>query len=201
MATAARQEHDVPVEAVAFVLHHQQTGSAIPVATHYYSQMTQEQRLAALAEFFLDLEEQTTNILLSMPEERTFEQMDEDIRSVFERWHVLLETTFGFCGRVGLCPRGYQRNLCIGCPHLVPDPRKRESATKWRAAYAQQAETLEAEGAHVDARQVRLQVQELDDLISGMDMLQHAIEDGTCKPLFLHLPAAPYEEVIVDAQA
>lgn len=201
MATAARHEHEVPAEVLAFVLHHQQTGLAIPVATEYYSQMTEEQRLVALSEFMIDVEEQAASILLSMPDERTWEQMDEDLREVFERWHVLLETAFGFCGRVGLCPRSYQRNLCIGCPHLVPDPRKRESAVKWRETYAKQAEELETEGAEVDARQVRLQIQELDDLINSMDVMQQAIEDGTRQPAFLQLSSVRSDEVTINAEA
>jgi len=186
-------------EVIASVLHHHQKGLAIPVATEYYSEMTEDQRLVALAEFMGELETQAASLLLSLPDERTIAQMDEDLREVFERWHVLLETAFGFCGRVGLCPRGYARNLCIGCPHLVPDPRKRENAVKWRASYARQAEELEAAGELVDARQVRLQVQELDTHLNEMDILQQAIEDGTRQPVFLQLPAASYEGVIVDA--
>lgn len=200
MATAARQEHEVPTEVLAFVLHHQQTGLAIPVATEYYSQMTAEQRLVALSEFMTDVEEQAASILLTMPDERTLEQMDEDLREVFERWHVLLETAFGFCGRVGLCPRGYARNLCIGCPHLIPDPRRRVNALKWRASYARQAEELVAQEESVDAHQVGLQVQELDDLINSMDVMQQAIDDGTRQPVFLQLAETTRNEVIINAQ-
>lgn len=154
-----------------------------------------------LAEFQMDLEEQTATMLLTLPNERTFSQMDEELSEVFECWHMLLETAFGFCGRVGLCPRGYARNLCIGCPHLVPDPRKRESACKWRVSYSRQAEELETQGESIDARQVRLQVQELDDLINSMDVMQQAINDGTRKPAFLQLASAPYDTVVIDAEA
>jgi hypothetical protein len=113
--------------------------------------------------------------------------MDEDLREVFERWHVLLETAFDFCGRTGLCPRGYQRNLCIGCPHLVPDPRKRANVLKWQQAYAQQGEGLEWEEASINARQIRLQVQELSDLMKSMDLLQQAMKDRAYQPAFLLL--------------
>jgi hypothetical protein len=195
MATAARQEHEVPAEAVAYVLHHKQVGLAIPEATQYYSQQTQEQQLQALAEFLETVEDQATSIVLSMPDERTLSQMDDDLRDVFERWHTLLETAFGFCGRAGLCPRGHNRSLCLGCPHLVPNPDKRPEAIKWRAAYAKQAEDLERDGALIDARQVLLQVQELDDLINSMHVIRQAMDDGKYAPLFLQLPAAPYDEV------
>jgi hypothetical protein len=195
MATAARQEHEVPAEAVAFVLHHKQTGLTIPEATQYYSQQTQEQQLLALAEFLETVEDQVTSIVLSMPDERTLEQMDDDLRDVFDRWHTLLETAFGFCGRAGLCPRGHNRSLCLGCPHLVPNPSKRPEAVKWRAAYAKQADELERDGALIDARQVRFQVQELDDLINSMKVMQQARDNGKHAPLFLQQPAILYDEV------
>jgi len=201
MATAARHEHGVPAEAVAYVLHHQQQGFDIPIATQYYSQRTEAQQLSDLAEFLTDVEEQTSSIILSMPNERTLAQMDEDLRDVFERWHTLLETAFGFCGRVGLCPRGYNRCLCIGCPHLIPNPAKRQEAVRWRMAYAQQAKALENDGVRTDARQMRLQVQELDDIINSMDILQQSLEDGTHRPVFLQLPSAVYDEVVIDAEA
>jgi hypothetical protein len=199
MSTAARHEHAVPAEVIAFVLHHQQSDLAIPVATEYYTRMPEEQRLVALGEFMIELEEQVSSILLTMPDERTLEQMNEDLLDVFEHWHVLLETAFGFCGCVGLCPRGYNRNLCIGCPHLIPNPEKRPTAVTWRESYARQAEELEEEGNMVDGRQVRLQVQELDELINGMDIMRQAIEDGNYTPQFLKLPAPEYPEEPSDA--
>jgi hypothetical protein len=97
--------------------------------------------------------------------------------------------------------RGYNRTLCIGCPHLVVDPRKRQQAIYWRNVYTRLASELEARGDAVDARQVHLQVRDLDKLIKEMDILQQSIEDGKRQPIFLQLPSAPYEEVIVDAQA
>jgi len=102
---------------------------------------------------------------------------------------------------VDLCPRNYNRTLCIGCPHLVVDPRKRKNALHWRNVYAQLAQALEEEGNTVDARQVRLQVHDLDTLVKEMDMTQQSIEDGTRKPVFLLLPSAPSQEVIIDAEA
>ncbi len=57
------------------------------------------------------------------------------------------------------------------------------------------------QGQEVDAHQYRLLVQELDRHFKEMEMLQASIEDGTRKPVFLLLPSAPYQEVIVDAEA
>ena len=203
MATAARHGYDVPVEAVAYALHHERRKdrsrqAMISEATEYYSQESDERFLMAFAEFQTDLEEWVFSLEVGFPDERTLEQMDDDLRDVFERWQTLLETTFGFCGRVSLCPRGYQRNLCIGCPHLVADHRKRPIAVKWRNVYAKQAEEHERDGNTVDARQNRLLVRELDDLINSMDVMAQALDYGHA-PLFLQLPTTPYDEVFSDA--
>jgi hypothetical protein len=78
---------------------------------------------------------------------------------------------------------------------------KCQQVVYWRSVYARLASELEAKGNMVDARQVRLQVHDLDTLITEMDITQQSIEDGKRKPIFLLLPSAPFQEVIVDAQA
>ncbi len=201
MANAASNEHAVPMKAVARVLHHEQRGDGVPVATLYYGEATEEQSLAVFAKFQTDLEVWATSLLVDMPNEQEVAGMQDDLRESFERWHTLLETAFGFCSNVDLCPRNYNRTLCIGCPHLVVDPRKCQQVVYWRSVYARLASELEAKGNMVDARQVRLQVHDLDTLITEMDITQQSIEDGKRKPIFLLLPSAPYQEVIVDAQA
>ncbi len=204
MATVARHEHEVPVEAVAYALHHTprrtRDGSlTVSSATEYYTEESEEKALLAMASFQTNLETWVSSLEVSLPDEQIFARMDEDLRSVFERWHTLLETALGFCGNTNLCPRGYNRTLCIGCPYLVLDPRKRLVATHWRTAYAKHAEQLEEQGNTVDAHQYQLLVRDLDDHLASMDLLQASIEDGTRTPLFLRLPSAPYDEVITDA--
>ena len=152
-----------------------------------------------MASFQTDFKTWVSSLEVSLPDEQLFARMDEVLRSVFERWHTLLETALGFCGNTNLCPRGYNRTLCIGCPYLVLDPRKRPVAAHWRTAYATHAEQLEEQGNTVDAHQYQLLVRDLDDQLASMDLLQASIEDGTRTPLFLHLPSAPYDEVITDA--
>ncbi len=49
MANAASNEHAVPMKAVARVLHHEQRGDGVPVATLYYGEATEEQSLAVAA--------------------------------------------------------------------------------------------------------------------------------------------------------
>lgn len=201
MANVASHEHAVPMKAVARVLHHEQRGDCVPAATLYYSQETEEQSLAVFSTFQTDLEVWAASLLVDVPNVQEIADMEDDLRESFERWHTLLETAFGFCGNVDLCPRNYNRTLCIGCPHLVVDPRKRKNAVHWRNVYTQQALDLEAEGNTVDARQVRLQVHDLNTLLKEMDLTEQSIEDGTRKPVFLLLPSTPYQEVIIDAEA
>lgn len=200
MANVASHEHAVPMKAVARVLHHEQRGDGIPAATLYYGQETEEQSLAVFASFQTDLEVWAASLLVDMPDEQEIADMEDDLRESFERWHTLLETTLGFCGNPDLCPRNYNRTLCVGCPHLVVDPRKRQHAVHWRNAYRQYASELEAKGSTVDARQIRLHVQDLERHIKEMDLLQASIEDGKRKPIFLLLPSAPYHEAIIDAE-
>ncbi len=200
MANVASHEHAVPMKAVARVLHHEQRGDGVPAATLYYSQETEEQALAAFSEFQTNLEVWATSLLVDLPGEQEVAGMEDDLRESFERWHTLLETAFGFCGNSDLCPRNYNRTLCLGCPHLVVDPGKRKNAVHWRTVYAQLASEFEVKGSAVDARQVRLQVHDLETLINEMDLMQQAILDGKRKPVFLQLPSVPYEEVIIDAQ-
>lgn len=201
MANAASHEHAVPMKAVARVLHHEQRGDAVPASTLYYSQETEDQSLALFASFQTDLEVWAASLLVDVPDEQEITDMEDDLRESFERWHTLLETTLGFCGNPDLCPRGYNRTLCVGCPHLVVDPKKRQHAVHWRNAYGQYASELEAKGSVVDARQVRLHIQDLERHIKEMDLLQQAMLDGTRKPVFLQLPSAPYEQVVIDAEA
>lgn len=201
MATTARHEHEVSPTVLAHALHHEQRPGVLPESTEYYTQETEEQALITFAEFQTNLEEYATSLLVHWPNARELEQMDEDLRESFERWHTLLETTLGFCGNADLCPRGYNRTLCIGCPHLVPDPRKQQIALYWRTAYAKLTEELEAQGNLVDARQYRLLVQELDIHLKEMSVLQASIEDGTRKPVFLQLASAQYDVVVIDAEA
>jgi len=111
---------------------------------------------------------------------------------VYEGWEMLPESTFGFCARSGLCLCASHGSLNIRCPCLFPNPANRSLAVKWRETYARQAGELEAAGAVVDARQARLRVQELDDLIRTMDVMQQAIDDGIYVPPSF-LPRGPEE--------
>jgi hypothetical protein len=160
---------------------------SIPSATAYYTLEPEEKRLVTISAFQLAVEEQAAALELSVPDERDLEQMDEDMRAVFERWGTILPTAFGNCGCPGLCIRGDQRSLCIGCPYLVVDPAKVAAALKWRDAYAVLAAELEAEGNLRDAKQKRQLVRQLDGHMSMMRLQQQAEEDGRSLPFLRKL--------------
>ncbi|WP_169461001.1 hypothetical protein [Ktedonobacter racemifer] len=183
------------------MLHHECRPGIVPVSTAYYSEETEDQAWVAFASFQTNLEVRAASLLVEWPSTQEIADMDEGLRESFERWHTLLETAFGFCGNIDLCPRGYNRTLCIGCPHLVVDPRKRKNVLHWLGVYTRLAEELEAAGNEVDARQYRLLVRDLEKHLKNMEFLQAAIDDGTRRPIFLLQPATSCEGVIVDAQA
>jgi len=189
MATHARYYRNVPPEAIAyFFLHHHlkelpgRTPSLAEIS-EYYTQMTEEQRFAIIGAD-LDEQEEIDHALLPMaPTPRDLEQMNEDLRAVFELWHALHPTALGHCGCPGLCPREGDRALCLGCSYLVTDPERMSAALSWRASYAKLAELLQAQGSLVDARQARIKVQQLDDIVTMMRLQRQAEADGSYIPL------------------
>ena len=128
-------------------------------------------------------------LLPAAPTPRDLEQMNEDLRIIFELWHALHPTALGYCGCPGLCPRGNDRSLCLGCPYLVTDPERLGVALSWRESYAKQAEVLEAQGNYIDARQARIKVQLLDDVIGVMRLQLQAEADGSYIPVYKVLPS------------
>lgn len=192
-ATGIRIYHRVPLEAIAFMLHHRQQigrddGAAIPAATKYYSQTPVEHHLIQLHAFQQELEANDSIIVMQPLTERDLESMNEDLREVLERWGTILPTAFGYCGCPGLCIREHQRSLCIGCPFLIPDYSKAGQAEIWRASYARQAKALDDEGNTTDARQKWKLVHQLDDLITLMRLQQQAEADGGYIPAYKALP-------------
>lgn len=205
MATDARQYRNVPPEAIAhFFLHHRlqispgqsSTPSAI---SNYYWQMTKAQQLTHLREY-LDEQDELDHALLAMaPLPRDLEQANEDLQNVYDVWQTLHPTAFGNCGCPGLCPRGYNRSLCIGCPFLITDPSRLGAAQAWRTSYARQAEELQIQGNLTDARQMRVLVQQLDDHIATMRLQLQAEADGRYIPLYKVL--AQTREKVEDGDA
>ncbi len=196
MATSARHYQHVPAEAIAhFFLHHRfktmHESSFTSVVSDYYWQMTEAQRLALIRDYLDEQEEHDRALVLTPPTPRDLEQMNEDLRRVYEHWHTLHPTAFGNCGCPGLCPRGMDRALCLGCSYHVEDPAKLGSALAWRTSYEQQAASLEAQGNLIDARQARIKVQLLDDMIAVMRMQLQEEAAGRYIPVFKVLPS-PY---------
>ena len=195
MATHARHYRNVPPEAIAyFFLHHRLKELTEREPFHadiseYYTRMTEEQRFA-LIRADLDEQEELDHVLLqAAPNQRGLEEMNEDLRAVFALWQALHPTAFGYCGCSGLCPRGNDRALCLGCTYLVTDPERLGAVRSWRESYAKQAELLEAQGNFIDARQARIKVQQLDDVINVMHLQLQAEADGSYIPLHKVLPS------------
>jgi len=200
MATHARQYRNVPPEVIAhYFLHHrlrELTGRTPSLAevSEYYTQMTAEQR-SAVTRADLDEQEELDHALLQMtPTIRDLEHKNEDIQAVYDIWHALHPTALGNCGCPGLCPRRTDRSLCLGCRYHVEDPEKLGAALAWRASYTRQAELLEAQGNAIDARQARIKVQLLDDMINVMRLQLEEEVAGRYIPVFRVLPS-PYRNM------
>lgn len=199
MATHARQYRHVPPEVIAhYFLHHrlrELTGRTPSLAdvSEYYTQMTAEQR-SEVTRADLDEQEEQDHALLHMaPTIWDLERKNEDIQAVYEIWHALHPTALGNCGCPGLCPRGTDRSLCLGCRYLVEDPEKLGAALAWQSSYVRQAELLEAQGNAIDARQARIKVQLLDDIINVMRLQLEEEVAGHYIPVFRVLPS-PYRK-------
>ncbi len=195
MATHARHHRSVPPEAIAyFFLHHrlrELTGRdpSLPEISEYYTLMTEEQRFAIISADLDEQEEMDHALLQAAPSPRDLEQMNEDLRIIFELWHALHPTAFGYCGCPGLCPRGNDRALCLGCSYLVTDPERLGAALSWRESYVKQVELFVAQGNAIDARQARIKVQLLDDIINVMRLQLQAEADGSYIPIYKVLPS------------
>src|SRR5260370_6285616 len=195
MSTHARHDRHVPPEAIAyFFLHHRLTAltgrePSLTDITEYYTQTTEKQRFASISTDLDEQEEMDQELLPAAPTPRELEQMNEDLRIVFELWHALHPTAFGYCGCPGLCPRGYDRALCLGCSYLVTDPERLGAALSWRESSVKQVELFEAQGNALDARHARTKVLLLDDVINVMRLQLQAEADGSYIPVFKVLPS------------
>jgi hypothetical protein len=194
MASHARHYRHVPPEAIAhFFLHHRiltLTGRypSLSEVSEYYTLMTEEQRFAIIRNDLDEQEEMDRVLLNKMPPSRDLEQRNADLQAVYDEWHTLHPTALGNCGCPGLCPRGTDRALCLGCSYHVEDPERLGAALSWRSSYAQQAALFEAQGSLIDARQARIKVQQLDDMINVMRMQIQEEAAGRYIPVFKILP-------------
>ena len=152
-------------------------------------QMTEQQYYASIRADLDEQEEMDQALLPAAPTPRDLEQKNEDLRIVFELWHALHPTAFGYCGCPGLCPRGNDRALCLGCSYLVTDPERLGAAVSWRESYSKQVELFVVQGNAIDAREVRKKVQLLDDVINVMRLQLQAEADGSYIPVYKVLPS------------
>jgi hypothetical protein len=200
MATHARHYRNVPPEVIAhFFLHHRLRDVigrdlSLSEVSDYYFMMTEEQRFAIVRADLDEQEELDRALLRTAPSPRDLEQKNADLQVVYDEWHTLHPTALGHCGCPGLCPRGHDRALCLGCSYHVEDPEKLGAALAWRTSYTQQAELFETQGNVIDARQARIKVQLFDDMINVMRMQLQQEAAGNYIPLSRVLPS-PYRKV------
>jgi hypothetical protein len=204
MATAARHDHDVPPEVIAFLLSHRRPRTSsrvewpIPAATDYYSRLPRETGLAIWHAYQLDLARRCTQWPIHAPAERDLDSMDAWMREVFENFGTLGPTALGWCS-AGLCVRPNNRALCIGCPFLVEDYRMLGNALRWRTLFERDVRDLEGRGVSVDARQRRRQLEALNGHITIMREQAAYVRSSQPLPLFLAEPRPAAEEEDHDA--
>lgn len=195
MSTHARHYRHVPPEVIAhFFLHHrlrELTGHTpgLSEISQYYTLMTEEQRFALIRTDLDEQEEMDHMLLAVIPNMADLEQKNAAIQGAYELWHALHPTAFGHCACPGLYPREHDRSLCLGCGYHVEDPEKLGAALAWRTDYARQAEIFEAQGNAIDARQARIKVQVLDDMINVMRLQIEEDAAGRYIPVFKVLPS------------
>jgi hypothetical protein len=116
------------------------------------------------------------------------ERSDDLTREVYETWHAYHPVVFGHCGHPGLCVRGRDRVLCLGCPFLVPRPEYRWRAERYGHDYAAMADRLDADANAGEAREYRHLAGQCMDLAHLMQRLEEAEADVGWRPLYRELP-------------
>ena len=181
-ATAARHEFGLPLDIMADILSHtrDRDGHA-PEATSYYTRLPLEQRLVEqqrALDRMLDkadaAKRQIAPIDAAVEAQRILARSDERTREVLERWHTYHPVVFGHCGRAGLCVRGTNRVLCLGCPFLVPRPEFKHRVDTYLRAYEQMAEQLEVSGNPGEAMEHRRLADQCRKLRHEMCLLEQA---------------------------
>lgn len=196
-AEAARTEYHVPLEAIAYLLHHRTNGMSetgrmpfsIPEATHYYAALPERQQLGLLHALQVEMGQRSTADVapLRPPTASELAEMDDWLRAVFEEWGMIGPVALGFCS-AGMCVRPGARALCIGCPYLVVDHRRLGTARTWRRFYVRDIALLEEQGLVGDVRQKRQALEHLDGHIRVMQLQIQVLKDGGHLPPFLSLP-------------
>jgi hypothetical protein len=199
LATHARTVQNIPAEAVAYPLHHRvilhdSTHTlTIPEATAYYSRLPVTKLLAMLFEVQSTLISEQGRSYLQVPSPQTLEQMDEALRTQFERCGMIGPTVLGFCS-AGTCVRPDNRGICANCPFLVPHYSNLPKAKTWLKLYELQAKLHDDQGHTVDAAQARKVIQYLKDMIRVMEIQIRIRQDGGYLPFVDTLPPAQDEE-------
>jgi hypothetical protein len=207
-ATAARHEFGLPLDIMADILNHtpDRDGHA-PAATRYYTRVPLEQRIIEqqrAVDRMLDKAEAATRQIAPIdPNDearRLLDRCDDRAREVLERWHTYHPVVFGHCGRAGLCIRGTNRVLCLGCPFLIPRPEFKHRVETYLHAYEQMAEQLDVSGNPAEAMEHRRLAHQCRKLRHEMRLLEQAesATGATPEPAALAHPTSETHEVTVE---
>jgi len=181
-ATAARHEFGLPLDIMVDILSHtrDRNGDA-PEATSYYTRLPLEQRLIEqqrALDRMLDKANAATRQIVpidpAVEAQQLLARCDDRTREVLERWHTYHPVVFGHCGRAGLCVRGTNRVLCLGCPFLAPRPEFKHRVETYLRAYEQMAEQLEVSGNLGEAMEHRRLADQCRKLRHEMRLLEQA---------------------------
>ncbi len=193
--TLARYRYQVPLEVIAALgLHHRLDDGRPSAASEYYTLQPEQERLLAQQRTIDRLVDDGRALVPVDPvdEERrlqeAMERSDELTRDAYETWHAYHPVVFGHCGHSGLCVRGRERVLCLGCPFLVPRPEYRWRAERYAQDYAVMAQRLRTEGNMGEAREYQHLASKCMDLAHLMLRLEEAETDVGWRPLYRELP-------------
>jgi len=206
-ATAARHEFGLPLDVMADILSHtrDRDGNA-PEATSYYTRLPLEQRIIEqqrAVDRMLDKADAATRQIapINPTEEarRLLDRCDERTREVLERWHTYHPVVFGHCGRAGLCIRGTNRVLCLGCPFLIPRPEFKHRVDTYLHAYEHMGKQLELSGNPAEAMEHRRLADQCRKLRHEMRLLEQAelAPHGALAPVVVARPGSE-EQVVVE---
>ena len=213
-ATAARDRggDDALVDLAIsnLMLHHKQVsplraggGYEMPPASRMYTLPPLDRQMETIDDWFNTVEEDVRGVVdVSVPTATDLghltARMRERLQATYDKFGFLLPVTFGRCGNENACPRGLKNALCIGCAWLQVDPSKEPEARVWQRVFAMQAELLERQGNQREARAMRLQLLELEDIINGMVQLHGAVTDGGYAALFQGFARLPDGRAVKD---
>jgi hypothetical protein len=167
-ATHAVHVEKVPIDIVREILHQRNI-----YVTEYYTKPT-DTIVAEGADMLLSRlasHVSVREILLRSPVELE-QQYNEAVKAI----GPLCDAPGGHCTCRESC---IGHRLCIGCPHKVPDPAKRDQIISRKHFAEQRLEEYVTEGLIMDAEQMRQTIRDCETELKEMDMMEKYRRDET----------------------